>query len=227
MAQRTVKETINLILFSVVAFEQVVTKYGINCRNALLWLCVPPCVIFGITLIKSKNVRLLFNRKTSKKRCLDARMIGESVAAFLYMVMPSVAWVIAAFLNSKIWVCYRAGYDECGIVRSCSKQEEYEFHIKQRDAKSEAQTLGLLMMTGAVAALGLITWGNHLFCARPVKELELNELVREAARSELERFVMSRAKDKLSEVAKAVDSKVYKYLAFLASCLAKCMVLLL
>ncbi|XP_031559828.1 uncharacterized protein LOC116296004 [Actinia tenebrosa] len=194
-------------IFAVVAFEQVVSKYGINCRNALLWLLVPPCVLFVVTLIKSKNVLLLMNSRTSKEKCLNIEMIGHGVAAFLYMFMPSIAWVISAFLNSKIWICYRAGFDECGVVRPCTKDEEFAWHRVQREAKSEAQNFGLLLLTGSVITLAIITWGNHLLCARPVKERELNELVREATRSELERFVITRAKERLEKLGEHKDEE--------------------
>lgn len=79
----------------------------------------------------------------------DPGRIGHVVASFLYMFMPlAVAWVISAFLNSKIWICYRAGFDECGVVRPCAKDEEFALHRLESDAKSEAQSFGLLQLTG-------------------------------------------------------------------------------
>ncbi|XP_032240633.2 uncharacterized protein LOC116619693 [Nematostella vectensis] len=196
--KKTIKNA--FAIFAVVAFEQVVSKYGINCRNALLWLYVPPGVLFFLAVIKSKNILFLVNRKTSKEKCVSPEMIGYGVAAFLYLVLPSIAWIISAFLNTKIWVCYRAGFDECGVVKKCSDDEKFAWNMLQRDAKFESQNIGLLLLSGAIIALAVITWLNHLLFARPLKERELNDLVREATRGVLERHVIDRVKQKLEEL---------------------------
>ena len=53
-----------VFVFVIVSLEQVVSRLGITCENATLWLIVPPSVIFVVSCLRSTNVTLLFNCNT-------------------------------------------------------------------------------------------------------------------------------------------------------------------
>lgn len=150
-------------IFAIVSLEQVVSSLGINCNNAMLWLFVPPCVLFIVSCLKSKNVTVLCNSRTSKMYALNFETLGRIVSAYLYISLPPLTWVVAAFLNTRIWLCYKVGFDECGKYKSCTKTEEYQWNLRARKAQAESQSIGLLILTGDLACLLLM----NSFVVRP------------------------------------------------------------
>lgn len=107
---------------------------GITCKNATLWLIVPPCVILIVSCLKSKNVTLLLNCNTSKNCSLGLEFVAQGYVALMYMTLAALTWIVAAFLDTKIWVCHRMGSKNCGVVMNCTLDE-----VRRRD--EERRTL--------------------------------------------------------------------------------------
>ena len=137
-----------VFVFVIVSLEQVVSRLGISCENATLWLVVPPCVIFVVSCLRSKNVTLLFNCNTSKNCSLGLELVAQSYVALIYMTLPALTWIMAAFLDTKIWVCHRMGSENCGVEMNCTLDEKYRRDEEKRTLKAESQNIALLILTG-------------------------------------------------------------------------------
>lgn len=137
-----------VFVFVIVSLEQVVSRLGITCENATLWLIVPPCVIFVVSCLRSKNVTLLFNCNTSKNCSLGLELAAQSYVALIYMTLPALTWIVAAFLDTKIWVCHRMGSENCGVEMNCTLDEKYQRDEEKRTLKAESQNIALLILTG-------------------------------------------------------------------------------
>lgn len=123
-----------VFLFVIISLEQVVSRLGIACENATLWMVVPPCVLFAVSCLKSKNITLLLNYKTSKKCSFGLQFAAQSYVALLYMTLPALTWIVAVFLHTKIWVCYRMGFDECRVALNCTMEEQHRWNEEKRTA---------------------------------------------------------------------------------------------
>ena len=130
-----------VFVFVIVSLEQVVSRLGITCENATLWLIVPPCVIFVVSCLRSKNVTLL--------NCsLGLELGAQSYVALMYMTLPALTWIVAAFLDTKIWVCHRMGSEDCGVEMNCTLDEKYRRDEEKITLKAESQNIALLILTG-------------------------------------------------------------------------------
>lgn len=142
-----------VFVFVIVSLEYVVSRLGISCENATLWLIVPPCVIFVVSCLKSKNITLLLNCNTSKNCSLGLDFAAQSYIALMYMTLPALTWIVAAFLDTKIWVCHRVGFEECGVILNCTVEEEHRRNEEKRTFKAESQNIALLILTGILISI--------------------------------------------------------------------------
>lgn len=139
-----------VFVFVIVSLEQVVSRLGTTCENAMLWLIVPPCVIFAVSGLKSKNVTLLLNCNTSKNCSLGLEFVAQSYVALMYMTLPALTWIVAVFVDTKIWVCHRMGSEDCGVVLNCTLDEKRRRDEEKRTLKAESQNIALLILTGTL-----------------------------------------------------------------------------
>lgn len=137
-----------VFVFVIVSLEHVVSRLGITCENSTLWLVVPPCVIFVVSCLKSKNFTLLLNCNTSKNCSFGVEFAAQSYIALMYMTLPALTWIVAVFIDTKIWVCHRMGFKECGVLLNCTLEEELRLHEEKRIFKAESQNIALLILTG-------------------------------------------------------------------------------
>ena len=136
-----------VFVFVIVSLEQVVSRLEIACENATLWLIVPPCVILVVSCLKSKNVTLLLNCNTSKNCSVGLKFAVQSYVALMYITLPALTWTVAAFLDTKIWVCHRMGPEDCRVV-NCTLDEKHRRDKEKRTFMAESQNIALLTLTG-------------------------------------------------------------------------------
>ena len=137
-----------VFIFVIISLEHVFSRLGITCENSALWLILPPLLIFGVSCLRSKNVTLLFNCETSKSCSCDMELVARSFVALLHLSLPAMAWLVAAFLNAKIWVCYKVGLKDCGVTETCTTEQEYRWNQERRAVESQSQIIALLILTG-------------------------------------------------------------------------------
>ena len=69
----------------------------------------------------------------------------------MYMTLT---WIVAAFLDTKIWVCHRMGFENCGVEMNCTLDEKYRRDEEKRTLKAESQNIALLILTGILIYQG-------------------------------------------------------------------------
>lgn len=153
-----------VFVFVIVSLEQVVSRLGITCKNATLWLIVPPCVILIVSCLKSKNVTLLLNCNTSKNCSLGLEFVAQGYVALMYMSLPALTWIVAAFLDTKIWVCHRMGSENCEVAMNCTLDEVRRRDEERRTLKAESQNIALLILTG-ILILHVFSYASKTLCS--------------------------------------------------------------
>lgn len=56
------------------------------------------------------------------------------------------------------------------------------------------------LLTVSVIIQALVSWGHHWYCANPVKQKELNDLILEATRTSLEKYILERISNRLADL---------------------------